>query len=107
MRKSQIYEYDLTSYLNRSQLEIPGPDGQIFDPPKEIKTKKGSIVFFHAYNDHAKGYAVVPGWLVSKPRKAPGRNRLLVRVVPLTSAEKKQYRVRLKRIIRSPKILFW
>lgn len=106
-KKFQIYEYDPKSYLNSLYLEIPGTDGQIFDPPRELKVRKGSIIFFQAYNNHTGSYAVVPGWVVSKPRKAPGRNTLLLRVVPLTSAEKKTYRKRLRKIICAHKILFW
>lgn len=108
MKKSQIYEYDPKSHLDRqSWFEITGPDGQIFDPPGELKVRNGSIIFFRAHNDQAGSYGVVPGWVVSKPRKAPGRNMLIVRVIPLTPAERRRYRDRLRKIILTPKILFW
>ncbi len=107
MKKYQMFEWNPKPSMEKPWLEIGGPDGQITYPPGMLKTRKGTIIFFEAYNDRTRAYGVVPGWVVSKPRKAPGRDTLLVRVVPLTPAEKRRYRDRLCKIICARKIFFW
>lgn len=103
MKELQTFEYS----LHQSWLEVQGADDQTSNPPQKMETRKGSIIFFLASNNEMGDYVVVPGWLMSKPRKASGRSRILAKVLPLTSTEKKKYRNKLRKTTCRTKILFW
>ena len=105
MPKQKIETFQYSKFPSSSTLDIPSDNYPTFEPPMEIKTKEGNIIFFQAQNGR-KSYGVIPGWAVSKPRKAPGREMMLVKIRRLTVTEQKKYRAMLREKLRGT-LNFW
>lgn len=101
--KTKVFEYSESP--DPFPLEFLCGDSPTFEPPITMKTREGSIIFFQAYKEDGP-YGVIPGLAISKPRKAPGRKMMLVKVHPLSSAQQKKYQTRLRGKLRGP-LNFW
>lgn len=85
---------------------IQDMDEFIPDHPKLIETRKGKSIIVFQTNSMRGTMGVVVGWVLSKPRKAPGRDMMFVKVCPLTPSERKRYSRRFKKALNGH-IEYW
>lgn len=101
----RVYEYSIQERDPLQDLLDSETGLSIFDPPQEIKTSQGKILICQASANN-KPYGIIPGWILSSPKKTRDNQRKLIRVRPLTYEEQKAFRPTIRKRLQG-NLLFW
>ncbi len=105
MRKPKVETFLFPRKTDRYPGTVDATDCVPF-PPKFLKTRSGGTIIVFQTRSLVKAMGVVVGWMLSRPQKARGRDVMTVKVRPLTTEERQNYKDRFRKVLEGH-IAYW